>query len=200
MRERTRWGSAAGTRGRRGSAPGCAPAATPGRGWPGRARRLARALRSVGSSGARLAGQRALAPRFLTSAGDAAEGWLFAASFLDPTRVTAAKSFVTAYRARFDTAPPWYSVEAYDATLFVARAMTALGTSRPQRDAIVGQLRETDYRGITKRLHYDSSASRYPDAMSLFRAPGGVFCCLGDYRDATTGASLFTCAGRGRPA
>ncbi|CAM5399613.1 Serine/threonine-protein kinase PknD [Streptomyces alboniger] len=151
-----------------------------------RAARLARALRSVGYSGARLAGQRALDPRFLTSAGDAAEGWVFAASFLDPTRVTAAKSFVTAYRARFATAPPRYSAEAYDATLFVARAMTALGTSSPQRTAIVGQLRETDYRGITKRLHYDASALRYTDAMYLFRATGDDFRWLGEYRDATT--------------
>ncbi|MFF4257863.1 bifunctional serine/threonine-protein kinase/ABC transporter substrate-binding protein [Streptomyces sp. NPDC001663] len=150
-----------------------------------RAARLARALRSAGYSGARLAGRRALDPRFLSSAGDAAEGWVFAADFLDPTRVAAAKSFAAAYRARFDTAPPWYAAEAYDATLFVARAMTALGASGAQRGAIVGQLRETDYRGITKRLRYDSSTYRYADAMYLFRASGGAFRCLGDYRDAT---------------
>ncbi|MCT9010898.1 bifunctional serine/threonine-protein kinase/ABC transporter substrate-binding protein [Streptomyces rhizosphaerihabitans] len=150
-----------------------------------RAARLARALRSAGYSGARLAGQRALDPRFLASAGDAAEGWVFTTAFLDPTRVTAAKSFVAAYRTRFDTAPPWYSAEAYDATLFVARAMTALGASRAERGAIMGRLRETDYRGITKRLRYDSSTYRYADAMYLFRATGGAFRCLGDYRDAT---------------
>lgn len=150
-----------------------------------RAARLARALRSAGYSGARLAGQRAVDPRFLASAGDAAEGWVFTTAFLDPTRVTAAKSFVAAYRARFHTAPPWYSAEAYDATLFVARAMTALGASRAERGAIMGRLRETDYRGITKRLRYDSSTYRYADAMYLFRATGGAFRCLGDYRDAT---------------
>lgn len=150
-----------------------------------RAARLARALRSAGYSGARLATQRALDSRFLASAGDAAEGWVFATAFLDPTTVTAAKSFVTAYRARFGTAPPWYSAEAYDATLFVARAMTALGASRAERGAIVGRLRETDYRGNIKRLRYDSSTYRYTDAMYLFRASGGAFRCLGDYRDAT---------------
>ncbi|GDY68716.1 hypothetical protein SAV14893_081090 [Streptomyces avermitilis] len=150
-----------------------------------RAARLARALRSAGYSGARLAGQRALDPRFLASAGDAADGWVFASAFLDPARVTAAKPFVTAYRARFGTAPPWYSAESYDATLFVARAMTALGASRAERGAIVGRLRETGYRGITKRLRYDASTYRYTDAMYLFRAAGGAFRCLGDYRDAT---------------
>ncbi|WP_406730417.1 bifunctional serine/threonine-protein kinase/ABC transporter substrate-binding protein [Streptomyces sp. NBC_01794] len=150
-----------------------------------RAARLARALRSAGYSGARLATQRALDSRFLASAGDAAEGWVFATAFLDPTTVTAAKSFVTAYRARFGTAPPWYSAEAYDATLFLAGAMTALGASRAERGAIVGRLRETDYRGNTKRLRYDSSTYRFTDAMYLFRASGGAFRCLGDYRDAT---------------
>lgn len=110
---------------------------------------------------------------------------MFATAFLDPARVTAAKSFVAAYRARFDTAPPWYSAEAYDATLFVARAMTALGASRAERGAIMGRLRETDYRGITKRLRYDASTYRYADAMYLFRATRGAFRCLGDYRDAT---------------
>ncbi len=150
-----------------------------------RAARLARALRSAGYSGARLATQRALDARFLGSAGEAAEGWVFATAFGDATREPAAKSFVTAYRARFGTSPPWYAAEAYDATLFVARAMTALGASRAERGAIVGQLRETDYQGITKRLRYDASTYRYTEAMYLFEATGGAFRCLGDYRDAT---------------
>ncbi|WP_367319346.1 bifunctional serine/threonine-protein kinase/ABC transporter substrate-binding protein [Streptomyces sp. HUAS ZL42] len=152
-----------------------------------RAAKLALALRSAGYSGTRLATQRAMDPRFLTTAGDAAEGWVFSTTFLDPTRVTAAKSFVTAYRKRFSgAAPPWYSAEAYDATLFVARAMTALGASRAERGAIVGRLRETDYRGITKRLHYTASGTGYTmDGLHLFRASAGRFRYLGQYQDAT---------------
>ncbi|MEU1407269.1 bifunctional serine/threonine-protein kinase/ABC transporter substrate-binding protein [Streptomyces sp. NPDC005728] len=151
-----------------------------------RAAKLARALRAVGYSGARLATQRALDPRFLTSARDAGEGWVFATAFLDPTRVTAAKSFVSAYRERFGAAPPWYSAEAYDATLFVARAITTLGPSRAERGAIVGRLRETDYRGITKRLRYTSSSTGYTmKALYLFQASGGRFRFLGQYEDAT---------------
>ncbi|MFJ8105828.1 bifunctional serine/threonine-protein kinase/ABC transporter substrate-binding protein [Streptomyces sp. NPDC096132] len=151
-----------------------------------RAARLARALRSAGYSGARLATQRALDPRFLTSAGDAADGWVFSTAFLDPTRVPAARSFVTSYRARYDTAPPPYSAEAYDATLFVGRALTTLGAAHAERAALVGRLRETDYRGITKRLHYTGSSTRYTmDAVYLFRATGGSFRYLGQYADAT---------------
>ncbi|MCZ0990837.1 ABC transporter substrate-binding protein [Streptomyces diastatochromogenes] len=125
-------------------------------------------------------------PRFLASAGNAAEGWVFATAFLDPTRVTAAKSFVTAYRERFGTAPPWYSAEAYDAALFVGRAMTTPGASGAARGTIVGRLRDIDYRGITKRLRYTSSSTGYTvKALYLFRASGGRFRFLGQYEDAT---------------
>ncbi|MFE6937701.1 bifunctional serine/threonine-protein kinase/ABC transporter substrate-binding protein [Streptomyces chartreusis] len=152
-----------------------------------RAAKLARALRAAGYSGARLATQRALDTRFFTVAGDAAEGWVFATAFLDPTRVTDAESFVAAYRHRFGTAPPWYSAEAYDATLFVTRALTTLGTSLTERGPLVGRLRETDYRGITKRLRYTSSGTGYTTkAMYLFQASGGRFRFLGQFEDATT--------------
>ncbi len=155
-------------------------------GGPARAAKLALALRGSGYSGARLATQRALDPRFLTSAGAAAEGWVFATTFLDPTRVTAAKSFVTAYRERFGTAPPWYSAEAYDAALFVGRAMTTLGASRAERGAIVGRLRDIDYHGITKRLRNTSSSNGYTmKALYLFQASGSRFRFLGQYEDAT---------------
>ncbi|MBL1106601.1 ABC transporter substrate-binding protein [Streptomyces sp. 5-8] len=151
-----------------------------------RAAKLARALRAAGYSGARLATQRALDTRFLTVAGDAAEGWVFATAFLDPTRVTAAKSFVADYRHRFGTAPPWYSAEAYDATLFVARALTTLGTSLTERGPLVRRLRETDYRGITKRLRYTGSSAGYTTkAMYLFQASGGRLRFLGQFEDAT---------------
>jgi hypothetical protein len=36
-----------------------------------------------------------------------------------------------------------------------------------------------------ERLRYDASTDRCTDAMYLFRAAGGVFRCLGDYREAT---------------
>ncbi|MFF8289349.1 bifunctional serine/threonine-protein kinase/ABC transporter substrate-binding protein [Streptomyces sp. NPDC016309] len=152
-----------------------------------RAAELARALRAAGWSGARLATHRALDTRFFTVAGDAAEGWVFATTFLDPTRVAAAKSFVTAYRHRFGTAPPWYSAEAYDATLFLARALTAPGPSPAERGPLVSRLRETDHQGVTKRLRYTGPSTGYAtEAMYLFRATGGRFRYLGHFEDATT--------------
>jgi ABC-type branched-subunit amino acid transport system substrate-binding protein len=156
-------------------------------GGPARAANFARALRTAGFSGTRLATQRALDPAFLTSAGDAAEGWVFSAGFLDPARVRTAKSFTAAYRARFHgAAPPWYAAESYDATLFVARAMTTLGSLRTDRGALVDRLRDTDYRGVTKRLRYTTSSRGYStDGLYLFRAAGDRFAYLGQYQAAT---------------
>jgi eukaryotic-like serine/threonine-protein kinase len=159
-----------------------------------RAARLARALRSAGFRGARTATQRALDPRFLTAAGAAADGWIFATAFLDPARVAAAKSFVAAYRRRSDGAdPPWYAAEAYDATLFLARAMTTLGASRTDRGAIVRRLRDTHYSGMTKDLRYSAVSTCYnSDGLYLFRASGGAFHYLGQYRAATAEGSGAT--------
>ncbi|WP_405742370.1 bifunctional serine/threonine-protein kinase/ABC transporter substrate-binding protein [Streptomyces sp. NBC_00028] len=151
-----------------------------------RAAKLSRALRTAGYAGARLATHRVLDPDFLTAAGDTAEGWILAAPFLDPARVTAAKPFVTAYRERFRTTPPWYSAEAYDATLFVADVMATLGPSRAERGAITGGLRDTDYRGITKELRYTGLSTRFTmEALYLFQVTGGRFRWLGQFRDAT---------------
>ncbi|MFF9818724.1 ABC transporter substrate-binding protein [Streptomyces sp. NPDC014006] len=157
-------------------------------GGPERTARLARALRTAGYSGARLATQRALAPAFLRGADRlATEGWLFATVFVDPAAVSAAKPFVTAYRKRFRSAsPPWYAAEAYDAALFAITAMAALGPSGAARAAVLNQLRDTEYRGITKTLRYSTTTTyvRDEDALYLFRSTNGRFRFLGHYRSA----------------
>ncbi len=49
-----------------------------------------------------------------------------------------------------------------------------------------GTLRETDYRGITKRLRYTSSSTGYTmRALYLYRTAGGRFRFLGQYEEAT---------------
>jgi ABC-type branched-subunit amino acid transport system substrate-binding protein len=157
-------------------------------GGPERAARLARALRTAGYTGARLATERAMDTAFLTGAGEAAEGWEFATRFLDPARVASARAFTAAYRARYDGAdPPRYAAEAYDAAFFLARAMAATGEPDAERGAIVRRLRETDYRGITKRLRVTAPATNFSmDGLYLYRATGDGFRYLGQYEDVTT--------------
>jgi hypothetical protein len=51
---------------------------------------------------------------------------------------------------------------------------------------MVDRLRDTDYRGITKRLHYTASSTGYNvDGLYLFQASGGRFRYLGQYQDVT---------------
>ncbi|MEU3838614.1 ABC transporter substrate-binding protein [Streptomyces sp. NPDC028635] len=158
-------------------------------GGPERTARLAGALRTAGYSGARLATQRALDGAFLRGADRlATEGWLFATVFTDPVAVSSAKPFVTAYRTRFRSAsPPWYAAEAYDAALFAATAMAAVGPGGAARAAVLNRLRDTEYRGITKTLRYSAATTTYvrdEDALYLFRSTNGRFRFLGPYRSA----------------
>jgi ABC-type branched-subunit amino acid transport system substrate-binding protein len=68
---------------------------------------------------------------FLTTAEQAAEGWVFGAPYTEPqsARTTAAKAFTAAYRARYGASPGRWSAEAYDAVGLIARALDALGTT-----------------------------------------------------------------------
>ncbi|OII65675.1 hypothetical protein BJP40_16255 [Streptomyces sp. CC53] len=152
---------------------------------PARAALLAGALATAGFTGARLGTHHALAPDFLDRAGRDAEGWVFAAPFLDPLSEESTARFSTAHRERFDGAdPPWYAAETYDAALFVAQALTELGTAGVERGALVRQLRETRYDGITKLLHWEASAASYNlNALYLFAVAGGGFVYRGRLAD-----------------
>jgi ABC-type branched-subunit amino acid transport system substrate-binding protein len=152
-------------------------------GGPERTARAALALRSAGFRGARLATGRAMGGGFTGRAGAAADGWVFAAPFLDPAGEDSAAAFVAAHQRRFDgAAPAPYAAETYDAVLFLARAMAELGPDHVERGALVRKLRETRYRGITKNLAYDAATHAWTaDGPYLFRASGGRFRYLGPY-------------------
>ncbi|MFJ9720047.1 bifunctional serine/threonine-protein kinase/ABC transporter substrate-binding protein [Streptomyces sp. NPDC101213] len=149
-----------------------------------RAAGLASALGSARFTGTRMATERALAPRFLTAAGAAADGWVFAASFTDPTARPAARAFTKAYRARYGTDPGWYAAEAHDAVMFLARACTKDGSALTERGAITRRMPETTYEGITRTVRYEQGYGYNHDAMFLFRAADGAFRYLGQYQEA----------------
>ncbi|MEV6616506.1 bifunctional serine/threonine-protein kinase/ABC transporter substrate-binding protein [Streptomyces sp. NPDC051051] len=149
-----------------------------------RAAGLASALRSARFTGARLATERAFAPRFLTSAGAAATGWVFVTSFTDPTARPAARAFTKAYRARYGTDPGWYAAEAHDAVMFLAQACTEDGSALTERGAIARRMPEITYRGITRTVRFEQGYGYNHDAMFLFRAADGAFRYLGQYQEA----------------
>lgn len=151
-----------------------------------RAGAFASALRKARFTGARLATQRAFGTRFLKSAGAAAEDWVFATTFIDPTSTPTARSFTAAYRARFDERPGWYAAEAYDAVLFLAAVCTRKGSPLAERGAIVRRMHEVDYRGISRTIKYTTGKDYNSDAMFLFRTVDGEFDFLGQYKEAVS--------------
>ncbi|MER7575122.1 bifunctional serine/threonine-protein kinase/ABC transporter substrate-binding protein [Streptomyces sp. NPDC126514] len=149
-----------------------------------RAAGLASALAADRFAGTRMATERALAPRFLTSAGAAATGWIFATSFTDPTAHPSARAFTAAYRARFRADPGWYAAEAYDAVLFLARACDKDGTPLTERGAIARRMPQITYDGITRTVKYERGYGYNHDAMFEFEAVDGAFRYLGHYQEA----------------
>ncbi|WP_327725803.1 bifunctional serine/threonine-protein kinase/ABC transporter substrate-binding protein [Streptomyces europaeiscabiei] len=149
-----------------------------------RAGAFAAALRGAGFSGARVATQRAFGTRFLKSAGPAADGWVFATTFIDPTAAPAARAFTKAYEARYGERPGWYAAEAYDAVLFLAEVCASGDSPLTERGAIVRRMREVAYKGISRTVAYTSANGYNHDALFLFRVVDREFDFLGQYQQA----------------
>ncbi|MFJ6898797.1 bifunctional serine/threonine-protein kinase/ABC transporter substrate-binding protein [Streptomyces hokutonensis] len=147
---------------------------------PGAAR-VARALSTAGFDKPRLAPQAVLDPEFLESAGDAAEGWLVAASFVDATAVPAAAAFTAAFRKRYGSAPGYYAAEAYDTVNLVIQELVKAtkGEQPPKRRELVTLLRKSRYKGITKDFAFKADGTFNGYGVFLHQVEGGRFRFLG---------------------
>ena len=134
---------------------------------------LASALKAAGFTGTRMATEQAFGPGFLTAAGAAATGWVFATSFVDPTVRPSARAFAAAYRARFGAAPGWYAAEAYDAVMFLAGS--ARRTARPCGSAAPSPASSawSAHTGITRTVKYRTDHGYNDDAMFLYEVADG---------------------------
>ncbi|WP_097912502.1 bifunctional serine/threonine-protein kinase/ABC transporter substrate-binding protein [Streptomyces sp. b84] len=147
---------------------GRADAVVLGGGNASRAARLATALAGEGYTGSRVATGSALGPAFLQGAGAAAEGWVFAEAYADPTALPSARTFTAAHRKRFGAPPATWAAEAYDAVGLIARAAGTTSASGEVRSGIARRLVRTEHRGIARTLAFDASTRRV-------RIPGGIF-------------------------
>ncbi|MES9557529.1 MULTISPECIES: ABC transporter substrate-binding protein [unclassified Streptomyces] len=150
---------------------------------PDRGARCATALADAGFTGTGMSVGPVLAPAFLRRAGKAAEGWVFAQAYTDPTALPAAKAFTAAYRKRFGTAPARWSAEAYDAVGLIARAAPATGEAAPERGGVAQRLFRTSHPGITRTLSFSSAVRkvRSETGMFLYRVEHGRARFLGPY-------------------
>ncbi|MEU9782479.1 bifunctional serine/threonine-protein kinase/ABC transporter substrate-binding protein [Streptomyces phaeochromogenes] len=147
------------------------------------AARVARELATAGFDGPRFAPQAVLDPEFLKQAGEAAEGWLVASSFVDPSAVPAAKAFTAAFRKRYDAAPGYYAAEAYDTVnLVLQEVLKATKRGRPPtRKELAGLLRKSRYKGITKEFAFKAEDGQFNGwGVFLHRVEGGRFRYVGE--------------------
>ncbi|WP_217178524.1 bifunctional serine/threonine-protein kinase/ABC transporter substrate-binding protein [Streptomyces sp. AC495_CC817] len=142
-----------------------------------RAASFARTLRERGFTGARAAGPALLDPRFLTAAGEAAEGWTIVAPVVDPSDVPEAKKFVAAYRERWKKAPPRYAAEAYDVTSMVLTSLADLPAERRTREELLAALRAAKYQGVTRTYSFQKNGLPVIDGTGgyLWRVTDGAF-------------------------
>ncbi|MER6018359.1 bifunctional serine/threonine-protein kinase/ABC transporter substrate-binding protein [Streptomyces anulatus] len=154
---------------------GRADAVVFGGGNASRAARLATALAGEGYTGSRVAAGPALGPAFLQGAGAAADGWVFAEAYTDPTALPSARTFTAAHRKRFGTPPATWAAEAYDAVGLIARAAGTTSASGEVRSGIARRLVRTEHRGIVRTLAFDASTRRVriPDGIFLYRIEKG---------------------------
>ncbi|MEU6311074.1 bifunctional serine/threonine-protein kinase/ABC transporter substrate-binding protein [Streptomyces sp. NPDC047014] len=152
---------------------------------PEGAARLARALAEAGFRGPRVAVQHAMEPAFVSAAGAAAEGWVFAALFTDPAAVPAAAGFVAAHRTAYGQPPARWATEAYDAVGLVAAALTGLEGEGRDRAGLSRRIFRTAYKGLAKEIAFDAATRALSaDGLAhLYRAEAGAFRYLGRYPD-----------------
>ncbi|MFE1404636.1 bifunctional serine/threonine-protein kinase/ABC transporter substrate-binding protein [Streptomyces sp. NPDC058770] len=151
---------------------------------PARGARCATALADAGFTGTGMSVGPVLAPAFLRDAGKAAEGWVFAEAYTNPSRLPAAKAFTAAYRRRFGTAPARWAAEAYDAVGLIARAARSTSAVDAVRDGLAQRLFLTRHPGITRTLSFQRTRQvTYETGMFLYRIDGGQARFLGPYED-----------------
>ncbi|SEB77353.1 Serine/threonine protein kinase [Streptomyces misionensis] len=151
-----------------------------------RAASCARALRAAGFTGTPAATEAVLTPEFLRAAGPAAEGWVFSATFVDPSRLTSAAAFVRSFKKRYGVRSVGRgAAEAYDALGLVAHVLAAMGTGPVDRGDLAHRLRAVSYRGITRTFAFRDGTAEVDQEPGLFlwRVEHGTPLFLGQYQE-----------------
>ncbi|MDB1086578.1 bifunctional serine/threonine-protein kinase/ABC transporter substrate-binding protein [Streptomyces sp. ACA25] len=154
---------------------------------PHRAAACARALHEAGFTGPRVTLEPVMTDAFFAEAGEAAEGWAFTATHVDPAAHPEAGEFVTAYREHFGVREvPRHAAEAYDALQFLTHGLEGLAESpagTPQlRDALRSRLWRITHEGITKTIRWHQRSLHLDHGLFHYRAENGRPRFLGPHR------------------
>lgn len=151
-------------------------------GYHDRAALLARELHRRDFPGARAAAQGVLDARFLSAAGDAADGWVIVAPAMDATVAPEAKSFRAAHRKLFGAEPERYAVETYDVAQFAVKTLRSLSAGRRTRQTLTTALRSGSHKGIARNLAFAKETGALVadgSGVCLWKVEGGRFAYQG---------------------
>ncbi len=102
-------------------------------------------------------------------AGDAADGMLCSQAGIPP--VAASKSFLSAFKARFQSEPIIYAPFTYDAANLLIQSMRKADSADPAKYLPV--LQKIDYAGATGRVLFDDKGDRREAEMTIFTMKSG---------------------------
>ncbi|WP_329266978.1 bifunctional serine/threonine-protein kinase/ABC transporter substrate-binding protein [Streptomyces sp. NBC_01451] len=150
-------------------------------GTPERAATVARTLAERGFTGPRFLDAPTATESFVTTAGDAADGWQALTPYISPDAVPV-RAFATAYRERYGSAPDIWAPEAYDTARLVVDRLAALATDggrRPSRAQVTEALTKASFKGLTTTYAFDESRELTMQQVHHYRVDGGRFAYVG---------------------
>lgn len=102
-------------------------------------------------------------------AGDAAEGMLCSQAGIPPQ--AASKSFLDAYKARFNVDPILYAPFTYDSTNLFIEAIKKADSVDPEK--YLPELKKISFKGATGRIEFDAKGDRKDAEITIFTMKGG---------------------------
>jgi branched-chain amino acid transport system substrate-binding protein len=152
-------------------------------GYDAQGSQLAKALQAQKYTGTEMSGNGVKSSVFTDGAKSAGEGYYFSCGCADAVSNPAAKTFVDAYKAKFNTDPSTYSPEAYDAANILVQAIkTAKAAGSVTRASVNDAVNKTDYKGVTADIKFGANGDlpAGEGVVNLFVEKGGAIVSLGD--------------------
>ncbi|MFE0427208.1 ABC transporter substrate-binding protein, partial [Streptomyces sp. NPDC058953] len=146
-------------------------------GTPERAAVVARALGERGFTRPRFLDASSATAAFVRAAGARGDGWQAITSHIGPGAARV-RSFATAYRERYGSAPATGAAETYDAIRMLADRIAALKDGAGRRE-LGGALAGVRYKGLTQTFAYDESRLLKAEHVHHYRVERGGFGYVG---------------------
>ncbi|WP_062213466.1 bifunctional serine/threonine-protein kinase/ABC transporter substrate-binding protein [Streptomyces sp. NBRC 109706] len=119
-------------------------------------------------------------PRFVESAGPAADGWLVVSTVTDPLAAPSAAEFAQVFEEHHGEPPPPYAAEGYDVIEVLARCVEGLDTASVDHRDIVEVLRLTAHQGVAKEYAFEEENGFFVgEGVFFYRVEDGAFRFLG---------------------